>query len=107
MSAAIVLTGAVPADAAPAPAIATPAGQQADNNPNDPNDRNDRNDRNDSDGDNGLWGLLGLLGLLGLAGLVRREPKPGAMAGYPAAGPGTPPANTYPPAEPRQNPPGA
>jgi MYXO-CTERM domain-containing protein len=100
-SVAIALTGTVPADAAPATAVATQAGQQADNDPN------DRNDRNDSDGDNGLWGLLGLLGLLGLAGLVRREPKPGAMAGYPAAGSGTPPANTYPPAEPRRNPPGA
>nr|WP_236725393.1 WGxxGxxG family protein [Amycolatopsis orientalis] len=92
------MTGTVSADAVSAPAVATQAGQQADNDPN---------DRNDSDGDNGLWGLLGLLGLLGLAGLVRRGPKPGAMAGYPAADPGAPPANTYPPAEPRRNPPGA
>ncbi|UOX92638.1 WGxxGxxG-CTERM domain-containing protein [Amycolatopsis sp. FBCC-B4732] len=56
----------------------------------------------DDNGDNGLWGLLGLVGLLGLAGLVRRGPKADAMAGYPAA----PPANAYPPAEPRRSPPG-
>ncbi|ONF73746.1 WGxxGxxG family protein [Amycolatopsis keratiniphila] len=96
VSGAIALTGTMPASAAPEPTVATQAWHQAENDPN---------DRTDSDGDNGLWGLLGLLGLLGLAGLVRRGPKTGAMAGYPGAG--TPPANTYPPAEPRRNPPGA
>ncbi|RSM56056.1 hypothetical protein DMH03_31545 [Amycolatopsis sp. WAC 01376] len=100
-SGAIALTGAIPASAMPEPAVATQAGQQADTDPN------DGNDRNDSDGNSGLWGLLGLVGLLGLAGLARRGPKPGAMNGYPAAGSGAPPANTYPPAEPRRNPPGA
>ncbi|WET76468.1 hypothetical protein P3102_20290 [Amycolatopsis sp. QT-25] len=104
ISGAIALTGAVPASAMPGPAVATQAWHQADN---DPNDLNDRNAGNDSDGDNGLWGLLGLVGLLGLAGLARRGPKPGAMNGYPAAGAEAPPVNTYPPAEPRRNPPGA
>ena len=101
-AATITLTGAFPASAEPnEPASSV----QAD------------------DDDNGLWGLLGLVGLLGLAGLARRGPKSGAMAGYPAAGrtshpdavppaepsrPGqAPPMNTYPPAEPRRNPPGA
>jgi MYXO-CTERM domain-containing protein len=60
-------------------------------------------DNNDDD-DNGLWGLLGLVGLFGLFGLVRRGPKQGAMDGYPAA---EPPMNSYPPASPRRNPPGA
>jgi MYXO-CTERM domain-containing protein len=100
-SAAIVFTGASPAAAVPAPAAA-PVSQAAD-----PDDGTDPDTTRDDDGDNGLWGLLGLVGLLGLAGLVRRGPKTGAMAGYPAAGAGTPPANAYPPAEPRRNPPGA
>jgi MYXO-CTERM domain-containing protein len=105
VSAAVVLTGTTPAAAAPVPAPAA-AWHQADDDPADDTAR----DNNDNDGDNGLWGLLGLVGLLGLAGLIRRDPKPGAMAGYPAAGsgaPGAPPANTYPPAEPRRTPPGA
>jgi MYXO-CTERM domain-containing protein len=101
-SAAIALAGATPAASAPAPVPVTIA-HQAD----DPDDGTNRDTTRDDDGDNGLWGLLGLIGLLGLAGLVRRGPKTGAMAGYPAAGAGTPPANAYPPAEPRRNPPGA
>ncbi|MDS0140717.1 MULTISPECIES: WGxxGxxG family protein [unclassified Amycolatopsis] len=98
-AAAFALTAAVPASAAPE--FAVPAWHQQ----TDDDGTNDGNTRDDND-DNGLWGLLGLVGLLGLAGLVRRGPKPGAMAGYPAAG-ANPPANTYPPAEPRRNPPGA
>ncbi|MEV6830079.1 WGxxGxxG family protein [Amycolatopsis sp. NPDC051102] len=96
-AAAIALTGAWPASAAPE--AATPAWQAQTDDGNQVNTARDDND------DNGLWGLLGLVGLLGLAGLVRRGPKPGAMAGYPAA-PAEPPANTYPPASPRRNPPG-
>jgi hypothetical protein len=102
-AAAVALAGSTPAAANPAPTYST-AWHQADD---DPNDGTSRDTTQDDNGDNGLWGLLGLLGLLGLAGLVRRGPKPGAMAGYPAAGAGTPPANAYPPAEPRRNPPGA
>ncbi|MFB9685075.1 WGxxGxxG family protein [Amycolatopsis plumensis] len=99
-AAAFALTGAVPASAAPE--FTAPAWhQQTDDGTN--HDNNARDDDNDN---NGLWGLLGLVGLLGLAGLIRRDPKPGAMAGYPAAAPTAPPANTYPPAEPRRNPPG-
>ncbi|MGK3208109.1 WGxxGxxG family protein [Amycolatopsis sp. MEPSY49] len=111
-AAAIALTGAFPASAAPAD---PPFTAQDDNNDNTVHDDND---------DNGLWGLLGLVGLLGLAGLARRGPKSEAMAGYPAAGRTprpevaphgeptaragqAPPMNTYPPAEPRRNPPGA
>ncbi len=98
-AAAFALTGAVPASAAPE--FATPAWhQQTDDGTKDGNVHDDNDD-------NGLWGLLGLVGLLGLAGLVRRGPKPGAMAGYPVAGTDSPPANAYPPAEPRRNPPGA
>ncbi|WP_103351344.1 WGxxGxxG family protein [Amycolatopsis sp. CA-128772] len=97
VAAAIALTGALPASAAPE--FAAPAWHaQTD-------DGNARDNNHDDNDDNGLWGLLGLVGLLGLAGLVRRGPKPGAMAGYPVAGE-APPANTYPPAEPRRNPPG-
>jgi hypothetical protein len=102
-SATIALAGAAPAAAAPAPAPATTA-HQADN---DPDDGTARDTGANDNGDNGLWGLLGLVGLLGLAGLVRRGPKAGALAGYPGASAGTPPVNTYPPAEPRRNPPGA
>lgn len=98
-AAAIALTGALPASAAPALTTQAWHAQTDDNTHHD-------NTADDND-DNGLWGLLGLVGLLGLAGLVRRDPKPGAMAGYPAAGATPPPANTYPPAEPRRNPPGA
>jgi hypothetical protein len=97
---AATLVGAVPAAAAPAPAPLT-TWHQADND-----DGTSGDTARDDSGDNGLWGLLGLVGLLGLAGLVRRGPKADAMTGYPAASPGTPPANTYPPAEPRRNPPG-
>lgn len=110
-AAAIAMTGAFPASAAPA---APPFAAQADNNDN----------VQDDNDDNGLWGLLGLVGLVGLAGLARRGPKAEAMAGYPAAGRTSrpevaphvetasragqaPPMNTYPPAEPRRNPPGA
>jgi MYXO-CTERM domain-containing protein len=97
-AAAIALTGALPASAAPE--FASPAWHaQTD-------DGNTRDNAQDDNDDNGLWGLLGLVGLLGLAGLVRRGPKQGAMAGYPAAG-AEPPANAYPPADPRRNPPGA
>ncbi|WP_410597045.1 WGxxGxxG family protein [Amycolatopsis sp. lyj-23] len=100
-AAAFALTGAIPASAAPD--IAVPAWhQQTDDGTSHDNNRDDNGDN----GDNGLWGLLGLVGLLGLAGLVRRGPKPGAMAGYPAAGAPEPPANAYPPADPRRNPPG-
>ncbi|KDN20115.1 WGxxGxxG family protein [Amycolatopsis rifamycinica] len=102
-AAAFALTGAVPASAAPE-FTAAAWHQQTDN---DGTDGNTTRHDNDDNGDNGLWGLLGLVGLLGLAGLVRRDPKPGAMAGYPAAAATPPPANTYPPAEPRRNPPGA
>ncbi|QKV73370.1 WGxxGxxG family protein [Amycolatopsis sp. Hca4] len=94
-AAAFALTTAVPASAAPQ--LTAPAWQQQ---------SDDDGTNRDSNDDNGLWGLLGLVGLLGLAGLVRRGPKPGAMTGYPAAGAGEPPANAYPPAEPRRNPPG-
>ncbi|MEU4520699.1 WGxxGxxG family protein [Amycolatopsis sp. NPDC024027] len=97
---AFALTGAVPASAAPD--IVAPAWHQQTDD-----DGTNRDTTRDDNDDNGLWGLLGLVGLLGLAGLVRRGPKPGAMAGYPAAGATPPPANTYPPAEPRRNPPGA
>ncbi|MGW3966899.1 WGxxGxxG family protein [Amycolatopsis sp. NPDC005003] len=99
-AAAFALTGAMPASAAPE--FSAPAWHQQ----TDDDGTNRDNSRDDND-DNGLWGLLGLVGLLGLAGLVRRGPKPGAMAGYPAAGATPPPANAYPPAEPRRNPPGA
>ncbi|MBB4689517.1 WGxxGxxG family protein [Amycolatopsis jiangsuensis] len=71
-----------------------------------PAQNQDNQDNDNDNGDNGLWGLFGLVGLLGLAGLVRRGPKRGAMAGYPAADPDqAPPANTYPPASPRRGPP--
>ncbi|WP_116206832.1 WGxxGxxG family protein [Amycolatopsis circi] len=105
-AAVLPLFAAGPADAAvPAPASAQPV--QTQNNGDNGNNGNNNNDGNDN-GNNGLWGLLGLLGLLGLAGLARRGPKPGAMAGYPAAPEQqAPPANTYPPAGPRRNPPGA
>ncbi|WP_410575363.1 WGxxGxxG family protein [Amycolatopsis sp. cmx-4-61] len=107
-AAAFALTGAMPASAAPeitapeivAPDIVAPAWHQQ------TDDGNNRGTNHDDNDDNGLWGLLGLVGLLGLAGLVRRGPKPGAMAGYPAAGAPEPPANAYPPADPRRNPPG-
>ncbi|MEU3628669.1 hypothetical protein BS329_09295 [Amycolatopsis coloradensis] len=101
-AAAVMLTGAVPASATGESAPTVPASQEVD----DGNGRM-REERADADGDNGLWGLLGLVGLLGLAGLARRGPKAGAMAGYPAAGADAPPVNTYPPAEPRRQPPGA
>ncbi|WP_409463654.1 WGxxGxxG family protein [Amycolatopsis sp. GA6-003] len=101
----IPLLTAGAADAAvPAPGFAQPVQTQ---NNGDNGNNNNHNDDHDN-GNNGLWGLLGLLGLVGLAGLARRGPKPGAMAGYPAAPEQqTPPANTYPPAGPRRNPPGA
>ncbi|MEV6909108.1 WGxxGxxG family protein [Amycolatopsis sp. NPDC051071] len=105
-AAAILLTGVTPAAAAATdePGPATPASRQVDNDGN----GNSRDERSDGDrGDNGLWGLLGLVGLFGLAGLARRGPKDGAMAGYPASGADAPPVNTYPPAEPRRQPPGA
>ncbi|MGW4395092.1 WGxxGxxG family protein [Amycolatopsis nivea] len=84
VAAAIPLAGAASADAA----VVAPGTAQ-----------NTADDDHDN-GNDGLWGLLGLFGLLGLAGLVRRGPKSGAMAGYP-------PANAYPPAGPRREPPGA
>ncbi|UOZ10666.1 WGxxGxxG family protein [Amycolatopsis sp. WQ 127309] len=102
-TAVVALAGAAPAGATPMPAQST-VSHQADD---DPNDGTSRGAAQDDDGDSGSWGLLGLLGLLGLAGLVRRGPKTGAMAGYPAASAGEPPVNAYPPAEPRRNPPGA
>ncbi len=101
-SAAFLLAGVVPASATGVPTVAAPVSQQVDDDGN----GNTRDERS-GDGDNGLWGLLGLVGLLGLAGLVRRGPKAGAMTGYPAAGADAPPVNTYPPAEPRRQPPGA
>ncbi len=102
-SAAVLLAGVVPASASGVPALAAPVAQQVD----DDGTGNTRDERSDAgEGDNGLWGLLGLVGLLGLAGLVRRGPKTGAMHGYPAADTDAPPVNTYPPAEPRRQPPG-
>ncbi|MDT8912991.1 WGxxGxxG family protein [Amycolatopsis sp. PS_44_ISF1] len=94
-AAVIPLAAAGSAQAAPSPVI--PVAQDQGDGTNGGNSR-------DGNGDNGLWGLLGLLGLVGLAGLVRRGPKPGAMAGYPAD---APPVATYPPAEPHRRPPGA
>ncbi|MCG3752508.1 WGxxGxxG family protein [Amycolatopsis sp. Poz14] len=95
-AAAIPLAGAGTAEAA----VVAPGTAQVQNTGDTANDDHDN-------GNNGLWGLLGLVGLLGLAGLVRRGPKPGAMAGYPAAPDRqAPPANTYPPAGPRREPPG-
>ncbi|MBB5851292.1 WGxxGxxG family protein [Amycolatopsis umgeniensis] len=102
-SAAVLLTGGVPVSAAEVQGPAVPLAQPVD----DDGDGN-RDERPDADrGDNGLWGLLGLVGLLGLAGLARRGPKAGAMTGYPTPGADAPPVNTYPPAEPRRQPPGA
>jgi hypothetical protein len=96
----VALTGmGAGADAATLPVTAVPQPQQ-------PTTAQHTGDQ-DSHSDNGLWGLLGLLGLFGLAGLMRSGPKPGAMSGYPVAGSGEPPMNTYPPAGPTRNPPGA
>lgn len=61
----------------------------------------------DDNGSDGLWGLLGLVGLLGLLGLIPRRGPRDRMEAYPAAQSSGPPMNTYPPAAPRRNPPGA
>jgi hypothetical protein len=97
------------AEAATLPATTVQQQQQSNTDQNTADQNNGNQNQNNGDqnsnSDTGLWGLVGLLGLLGLAGLMRHGPKPGAMNGYPVAG--EPPMNTYPPAQPTRNPPGA
>jgi hypothetical protein len=96
---ALLFGSAATAEAAPAYPVAV---QQS------PGDDTDTPDATaDDNGNDGLWGLLGLAGLLGLLGLIPRRRPRDPMEAYPAAQNSGPPMNTYPPAAPRRNPPGA
>jgi hypothetical protein len=92
---------------AEAASLPTSGVQQQQQQPNADQNTNGQNSDSGGSDNAGLWGLVGLLGLLGFTGLMRRGPKREAMDGYPVAGAGEPPMNTYPPAPPTRTPPGA